>query len=122
MTSTLRDMCRGIGTERKQRGGTEKRFPSRAQLDRIEQRVLAWTTADLARYTATGNPNGRVTPQLNDLIRTLGDDARNPCVWTLAIAEMDPGSFRESAGGLLTKVLRRRVEEKQTRRQRNGQR
>jgi hypothetical protein len=79
--------------------------PAQKDVDRISARCKVIATGDLVRYTATGNPNGRVTDTLNRLLKSLGDDCRPLCCWVLAFGEKNADQFRERAGAILTGVL-----------------
>ena len=117
------ELCRGLVrlfTTGYQKGGQERcTKPVKADMDRIEKGCRAMNTASLLRFTATGNPNGRVTDTLNELLRELGERCRQCCVWTLAVVESDPKKLRERAGGILTAALRTEQQKNRAERERH---
>lgn len=106
----LTELIAGMASKQTKGGAQKKDWkkPDAARLAKITDGTKDWTTADLVRFTATGNRNGRVTHTINDLLRSLGDRSRGCCIWTLAVLEGDY-SMRERAGAILTTVLRKEL-------------
>lgn len=103
------NVCRGLArlfTKGKLKGGDSKFIrPKPVDMQRIEKGCRIMTTADLVRFTATGNTNGTVTDTLNELMGQLGERCRPCCIWTLAVVEKDM-ELRDGIGGILTSALR----------------